>query len=49
MDGCILFEIPSNKDDKIIKLVLKYFNEYKIIKDNNHLSRVIILKQRRTL
>lgn len=47
--GCILFEIPSNKDDKIIKLVLNYFNEYKIIKDNNNLSRVIILNQRRTL
>lgn len=48
-NGCILFEIPSHKDSVFIELVNKYFNEYRIVKDNNNLSRVLILKQRRIL
>ena len=42
--GFILFEIPSNRDDEIIELVSKYYNNYKIIKDYNKLSRVIIIR-----
>lgn len=42
--GLILFEIPSNKDDDIVSLVKKYYNNYRILKDYNQLSRVIIIK-----
>lgn len=48
-DGIIIFEIPSNRDPEIILLVNKYFESYKIIKDYNNLSRVIILSQRRVI
>lgn len=48
-DGIIIFEIPSNKDSEIISLVTKYFTNYKIIKDYNNLSRVLILSKRRVL
>ena len=48
-NGCILFEIPSHKDEVFIELVSQYFDDYKIVKDNNNLSRVIILKKRRIL
>lgn len=43
-DGIILFEIPSNRDDEIIELVNKYYSNFKIIKDYNKLSRVLIIR-----
>lgn len=42
--GFILFEIPSNRDDEIVSLFSKYYNNIKIIKDYNNLSRVVIIR-----
>ena len=42
--GIIIFEIPSGRDEEIKKLVLKYYNNYEIIKDYNNLSRVLIIR-----
>ena len=43
-EGVILFEIPANRDDEIISLVTKYYNNFKIIKDYANLSRVLIIR-----
>ena len=43
-EGVILFEIPANRDEEIIALVSKYYNNYKIIKDYANLSRVLIIR-----
>ena len=43
-NGFIIFEIPSNRDDEIITLVNKYYKDYKIVKDYNNLSRVLIIR-----
>lgn len=42
--GFILFEIPSNRDQEIVSLFSKYYNNIKIIKDYNNLSRVVIIR-----
>lgn len=42
--GIIIFEIPSGRDEEIKNLVLKYYNNYEIIKDYNNLSRVLIIR-----
>lgn len=42
--GIIIFEIPSGRDEEIKNLVLKYYNDYEIIKDYNNLSRVLIIR-----
>lgn len=42
--GVIIFEIPSNKDDELSALVKKYYNNFKIVKDYNKLSRVLIIR-----
>lgn len=43
-NGFIVFEIPSNRDNEIKELVEKYYSKYKIIKDYNNLSRVLIIR-----
>lgn len=43
-NGFIIFEIPANRDDEILKLFNKYYNNITIIKDYNNLSRVVIIR-----
>jgi len=44
-NGFILFEIPSNRDEELIELVNKYYNNIiSIVKDYNKLSRVLIIR-----
>ena len=44
-NGFIIFEIPSNRDEEILDMVHKYYNEnITIVKDYNNLSRVLIIR-----
>lgn len=43
-NGYIIFEIPANRDEELLQLVNTYYNDIKIIKDYNKLSRVMIIR-----
>ncbi|MDD4000358.1 MAG: peptide chain release factor N(5)-glutamine methyltransferase [Bacilli bacterium] len=45
-NNLIVFEIPENKDQELMHLVKTYYpdSEFEIIKDYNHLSRILVIK-----